>query len=143
MRASIARYAAVALIAISGSAQAVIPLSNAPLFLSTAVAPNVMLLFDNSGSMENIIWADGYNPSTTYADWSPRTCGNNSNTQCWTATDGNVGMSDIKVKQGTELTIELPGLAAVRIEYTHLEIGLCRLLYDQKAVSAGFHLPIA
>ncbi|WP_293388212.1 PilC/PilY family type IV pilus protein [Nevskia sp.] len=131
MRASIVRCTTVALLVISGSAQAVIPLSNAPLFLSTPVSPNVMLLFDNSGSMENIIWADGYNPSTIYADWSPRTCGNNSNTQCWTATDGNVGMSDIKVGgcssgrlegrpsgTGTRKCLSLPTPSGANTRYT-------------------------
>lgn len=76
----------------AGQAQAAITQSNQPLFLSTSVSPNVMLLFDNSGSMLNMTWADAYNPSTTYADWSPRTCGNNGNTRCWLPTDGNVGM---------------------------------------------------
>lgn len=31
-------------------------------------------------------------------------------------------MSEIKVKQGTEITIELPGLAAVRIDTQHRQI---------------------
>ena len=77
-------------------AQAAIPQSNQPLFLSTSVSPNVMLLFDNSGSMLNMTWASAYNPSTTYADWAPRTCGNNDNTRCWLPTDGNVGMDSIE-----------------------------------------------
>ena len=97
LRATLTLAAATVLLAAGTAARAAIPQSNAPLFLSTSVSPNVMLLFDNSGSMENVTWADGYNPSTTYADWSPRTCGNNGSTQCWTATDGNVSISDIKV----------------------------------------------
>lgn len=38
-----------------------------PMFSSGAVTPNVMLLIDNSGSMNNIIWADGFDVATTYA----------------------------------------------------------------------------
>jgi type IV pilus assembly protein PilY1 len=77
---------------LAGSAQAAITASTQPLFLSTSVAPNVMLLFDNSGSTLNMTWADGYDPAVTYADWSPRNCGNNGSTRCWLPTDGNVGM---------------------------------------------------
>ncbi|MCX7062539.1 MAG: PilC/PilY family type IV pilus protein [Gammaproteobacteria bacterium] len=80
----------------AGGAQAAIPQSNQPLFLSTSVAPNVMLLFDNSGSTLNMTWADAFDPSTTYPDWSPRACGNNNSTRCWLPTDGNVGMDLIE-----------------------------------------------
>ncbi len=80
----------------AGSAGAQIPQSTQPLFLSTSVSPNVMLLFDNSGSMLNLTWATAYNPSTTYADWSPRSCGNDNNVRCWLPTDGNVGMDNIE-----------------------------------------------
>lgn len=44
-------------------------LSQVPLYLTTSVQPNVMLLIDNSGSMDNIVWATGYNNTTTYPDW--------------------------------------------------------------------------
>lgn len=45
-------------------------LSDVPLAISNAVDPNVMLLLDTSGSMDNIVWADTYNDSTIYPDWS-------------------------------------------------------------------------
>ncbi len=47
-----------------------ITLSQTPLFISTSAAPNVMLLMDTSGSMDNVIRADGYDSSVTYEDWS-------------------------------------------------------------------------
>ncbi|HSW13322.1 MAG TPA: PilC/PilY family type IV pilus protein [Solimonas sp.] len=77
-----------------GSAHADIPLSSGPLFLSASVDPNVMLLFDNSGSMRNMIFADGYNPGTTYRDWS-QACGSSSTDSCWSATDTIVEQSEI------------------------------------------------
>lgn len=40
--------------------------------LSARVDPNVMLLIDNSGSMNHIVWDEGYNPSTTYTQWRYR-----------------------------------------------------------------------
>lgn len=78
------------------AARADLSLSTQPLFLSTSVQPNVMLLFDNSGSMLNMTWATGYNASTTYEDWSPRSCGNNDSSRCWLPTDGNLGMTSIE-----------------------------------------------
>ncbi len=59
-------------------------LSQAPLSVSRSVAPNVMLLLDNSGSMNHIVWdsvyaednngalvwSSGYNDSVVYNDWS-------------------------------------------------------------------------
>lgn len=46
-------------------------LPQTPLSASTAADPNVMFLFDNSGSMKNVIWAGGYDPTVIYADWNP------------------------------------------------------------------------
>ena len=60
-----------ALLALSQTGNAVINVAEVPLFISTAVTPNVMLLVDNSGSMSSIIWADGYDATVTYPDWSP------------------------------------------------------------------------
>ncbi|MHC8413120.1 pilus assembly protein [Pseudomonas sp. Hz4] len=37
--------------------------SDSPLLSAAAVAPNVMLLLDDSGSMNNIIWAAGFDPT--------------------------------------------------------------------------------
>lgn len=59
------------------------PLANVPLFLASPVQPNVMILIDNSGSMDNIIWATGYDNSTTYPDWGA------ANSYPWSAGDGN------------------------------------------------------
>jgi type IV pilus assembly protein PilY1 len=61
-------------------------LSTTPLFLSTPVEPNVMLLIDDSGSMNNIIWASGYDNTTSYTHWG---------TTDWSATNGNVWYSNI------------------------------------------------
>ena len=44
-------------------------LTDSPLFVTTPANPNVMLLIDNSGSMNNIIWASGYDNSQTYASF--------------------------------------------------------------------------
>lgn len=56
-----------------------------PLFVSAAVEPNVMLLIDTSGSMDNIIWADDYDPEHVYEDWSYN----------WSPSDGNVFLSSL------------------------------------------------
>jgi type IV pilus assembly protein PilY1 len=78
----------------SGVVRAGITLSETPLFLSASVTPNVMLLFDNSGSMDNIMWAPGYDPAEAYRDWSLR-CGNNGTSACWSASDGNVFLGEV------------------------------------------------
>ncbi|MBC3377421.1 pilus assembly protein [Pseudomonas sp. SWRI92] len=39
--------------------------SESPLLSAAAVTPNVMLLIDDSGSMNNIIWAAGFDPAAT------------------------------------------------------------------------------
>jgi len=39
--------------------------SDSPLLSAAAVAPNVMLMIDDSGSMNNIIWAPGFDPSVS------------------------------------------------------------------------------
>ena len=44
-------------------------IATSPLYLANAVQPNVMLELDNSGSMANLIWADGYDPTKSYPDW--------------------------------------------------------------------------
>jgi type IV pilus assembly protein PilY1 len=76
---------ALALTGFASIAYGEIPLAQTPLFLSTSVTPNVMLLFDNSGSMDNIMWPAGYNPATTYPDWS----------RDWDPGDGNVFLDDL------------------------------------------------
>ncbi|VVQ13485.1 Type IV pilus biogenesis factor PilY1 [Pseudomonas fluorescens] len=41
--------------------------SDSPLLSAAAVAPNVMLVIDDSGSMNNIIWAPGFDPTVSRA----------------------------------------------------------------------------
>ncbi len=40
--------------------------SDSPLLSAGAVTPNVMLLIDDSGSMNNIIWAAGFDPNVSW-----------------------------------------------------------------------------
>ena len=47
-------------------------LPDTPLNVSASVPPNVMLLIDNSGSMENIIWHDEFDPGENYGAWRYR-----------------------------------------------------------------------
>ncbi|KPB72012.1 pilus assembly protein [Pseudomonas cannabina] len=44
--------------------------AQAPLLSASAVPPNLMLLVDNSGSMYNIIWASGFDPTIKRSDIS-------------------------------------------------------------------------
>lgn len=60
-----------------------VEVSQLPLFVSAGVTPNVMLMVDNSGSMDNMVWADGYDPAQTYPSWG------------FTANDGNIQYSSI------------------------------------------------
>ncbi|MCG6576390.1 pilus assembly protein [Pseudomonas sp. AF32] len=52
--------------------------SDSPLLSAAAVTPNVMLLIDDSGSMNNIIWAAGFDPTAaqtrTYACSASNNC---------------------------------------------------------------------
>lgn len=68
-----------------------VTVSETPLFIVTAVTPNVMLVVDNSGSMENIIWASGYDATVTYADWSKV----NNGASAWTTRDGNISHASL------------------------------------------------
>ncbi|MEJ1228668.1 PilC/PilY family type IV pilus protein [Pseudomonas sp. CCNWLW56] len=52
--------------------------SESPLLSAAAVTPNVMLLIDDSGSMNNIIWASGFDPTAA----QPRTFACNSSSSC-------------------------------------------------------------
>ncbi len=56
-------------------------IADVPLFQSTTVSPNVMLLIDNSGSMDHITWHSGYQDSVTYAA-AERCIGTNWKGQC-------------------------------------------------------------
>jgi type IV pilus assembly protein PilY1 len=61
-------------------------LTDSPLFVTTPANPNVMLLIDNSGSMNNIIWATSYNNATTYPHWGGTD---------WSASNGNVQLANV------------------------------------------------
>ncbi len=65
-------------------------LSNVPLFLTSPVQPNIMILIDNSGSMDNIVWATGYNNNFTYPDWAL-----SNSPYVWNVNEGNFFFSDI------------------------------------------------
>lgn len=69
-------------------------LSETPLTVSSAVQPNVMLLIDNSGSMDNIIWASGYDSTVTYPEWQYRNSSGNWVTM--DSSDGNLHFSSLK-----------------------------------------------
>lgn len=99
-RAAILVFASALSIALPAHA-ATLSIPDTPLFLTTSVTPNVMLMIDNSGSMNNIIWDTAYNPDTRYPDYSTNTCGqfgyngrgelvHRGNQRCWTPEDGNL-----------------------------------------------------
>ncbi|NUU37232.1 pilus assembly protein [Pseudomonas sp. C2B4] len=65
--------------------------SDSPLLSAAAVAPNVMLMIDDSGSMNNIIWAPGFDPTVNRAQIA--IC--SSNTLC--ISGQNLDMSDTNI----------------------------------------------
>jgi len=65
--------------------------SDSPLLSAAAVAPNVMLMIDDSGSMNNIIWAPGFDPTVNRAQIA--ICGSNSS--CLSGQ--NLDMSDTNI----------------------------------------------
>lgn len=68
VRTQIASALLAALLGSVYSATQAAPLSIAqtPLLVSTTVDPNTMLLIDDSGSMDHIMWHDAYDPNTAY-----------------------------------------------------------------------------
>lgn len=50
----------------TGAQTAPLTIAETPLLVSTTVQPNVMLLLDDSGSMDHIMWHDAYDPDTVY-----------------------------------------------------------------------------
>lgn len=64
---------------------ATLSIPDSPLTVTTFTNPNIMFLLDDSGSMNNVIWDAGFNPSTVYTDWS----------SSWSATSGNVRLSTV------------------------------------------------
>lgn len=65
--------------------------SDSPLLSAAAVAPNVMLLIDDSGSMNNIIWAPGFDPTIS----RPQIANCSSNSSCLTGQ--NLDMDDTNI----------------------------------------------
>ncbi|NBA96434.1 pilus assembly protein [Pseudomonas sp. R5(2019)] len=68
--------------------------SESPLLSAAAVAPNVMLLVDNSGSMYNIVWATGFDPDVSRVSVS--NC--SSSTSCLSGDSlegGNISLSSL------------------------------------------------
>src|SRR5690606_34856882 len=51
---------------VSAPAYAFTPLQS-PILSTASVTPNVMMMIDNSGSMDEIIWHEGYNDAINYA----------------------------------------------------------------------------
>jgi type IV pilus assembly protein PilY1 len=54
------------LVGLSSFTTAYAAISQVPLYLTTAVKPNVMLMLDDSGSMWNIVPDAPYDPNATY-----------------------------------------------------------------------------
>lgn len=82
LRTAMSTFLAGFLLTMSQAGNAV-SIAEMPLFISAGVTPNVMLVVDNSGSMDNIIWAPGFDSSVIYPSWG------------WSATDGNVYHSSL------------------------------------------------
>lgn len=72
------------------SAASYAAVASLPLFVSLFATPNVMLLFDNSGSMNNIIWDAGFVATSSPPDWSTT----------WDPDDGNVTLSELEECSG-------------------------------------------
>jgi type IV pilus assembly protein PilY1 len=83
-----------------------VTIAQMPLFISAGVTPNVMLVVDNSGSMNSIIWAaydpetgTGFDSTQDYPDWSPmidHDCNTGTALQeAWSATNGNINYSTL------------------------------------------------
>ncbi|MBN8279260.1 MAG: hypothetical protein J0M16_01495 [Gammaproteobacteria bacterium] len=103
-RTGMSAFVGAFLLVISQAGHAV-TVAETPLFIATSVTPNVMLLVDNSGSMESVIWADGYDGTVTYPDWSPirlvgGTCGGGTNfAEGWTSTTSSVNWSTLNTSR--------------------------------------------
>jgi type IV pilus assembly protein PilY1 len=87
------------LIGASQPAAAAISIAQVPLFIAAGVTPNVMILFDNSGSMDNVMWNPAFDPTATVPSWAPM-IDHDCNTgtalrQAWTQADGNLGLSTL------------------------------------------------
>ncbi|MBN3967136.1 pilus assembly protein [Pseudomonas gregormendelii] len=70
--------------------------SESPLLSAAAVSPNLVLLIDDSGSMNNIIWAAGFKPTDSY----PQIANCSSNSSCFSGqgldmSDTNIALSSL------------------------------------------------
>ena len=65
--------------------------SDSPLLSAAAVPPNVMLLIDDSGSMNNIIWASGFDPTVS----RPQIANCSSNSSCLSGQNLDMGDTNI------------------------------------------------
>lgn len=94
------------------AAAAPLTLPVSPLFVSTSVNPNVMMLVDNSGSMDNVIWDEDFDPLTNYTNYSPNCNFGSVVAPCWNALDGNVIRQNLPIGAGGCAADHLPGIRA-------------------------------
>ena len=98
LRTGVSVFLAGFLLTMSQAGNAV-TIAQMPLFISAGVTPNVMLVVDNSGSMDSIVWSEAFDSRTNYPDWSPRIdhdC--NPGTalrEAWSADDGSINRSTL------------------------------------------------
>ncbi|MGY4490693.1 pilus assembly protein [Pseudomonas sp. TE3610] len=69
--------------------------SSSPLLSAAAVTPNVMLLVDDSGSMNSIIWATAFDPNATWAQVYTCTTSNCSRGTTLDMSDTNILLSSL------------------------------------------------
>jgi len=83
---------------LSLSAATELNIADVPLSVISSVPPNVMLLLDDSGSMNNVVWYQGdnagipaYDTTATYDPW----CDNCSGGNRWDPADPNIALDEI------------------------------------------------
>ncbi len=91
----------------AGAAPLTLPVN--PLFVSTSINPNVMMIVDNSGSMDNVIWADGFDPLVSYPNYSPNCNFGGGVAPCWSPLNGNVIRGNLPNGAGGCASDHLPG----------------------------------
>ena len=87
----------------AASSQAAFVIAEDPLFLSTSVSPNVMLQVDNSGSMDTLVWASGYDPDVSYEHWGNGYQSEGNTFGRWGANQTNVGASSLVYCSGNRI----------------------------------------
>lgn len=85
---------------LAAPAYAIGPFPNQPLYLSSAVSPNVMLLMDDSGSMRHIIWERGYDSNVNYFQDGTIEFWNNDNQWQDLSTEEGTYITKNNMKQG-------------------------------------------